>query len=94
MHLDAALMQVSPPDEHGYCSLGLNVDVSLSAVTNAKRVIAMVNPRMPRTHGEGFIHVSRLHDIVEIDQPILEHHVGNMSQIELDVGKASPYLSF
>lgn len=56
--IDVAMIQVSPPDSHGYCSLGTSVDIALSAVENARTVIALVNPRMPRTHGNGFISVS------------------------------------
>ncbi|MEZ4331089.1 MAG: acetyl-CoA hydrolase/transferase C-terminal domain-containing protein [Myxococcota bacterium] len=57
--LDGALVQVSPPDRHGYCSLGVSVDVARSAVDNARYVVAQVNPLVPRTHGDGMIHVSR-----------------------------------
>lgn len=69
--IDVALVQVSPPDDHGYCSLGTSVDIARSAVDTAKIVIAQVNPKMPRTHGDGFLHVSRLHKIVwqEADLP-------------------------
>jgi len=63
--LDVALIQVSPPDAHGFCSLGTSVDVARAAVDVAKTVIAQVNPRMPRTHGDGFIHISRIHALVE-----------------------------
>ena len=59
--LDVALIQVSPPDAHGYCTLGTSVDVTISAVRNAKKIIAQVNPRMPRVLGDGIIHVSRFH---------------------------------
>ncbi|WDF79333.1 acetyl-CoA hydrolase/transferase C-terminal domain-containing protein [Mucilaginibacter sp. KACC 22773] len=62
--IDVALVQVSPPDAHGYCSLGTSVDVARAAVDTAKYVIAQVNPLMPRTHGEGFIHVSRFYAMV------------------------------
>lgn len=62
--IDIALIQVSPPDSHGYCSLGTSVDIALAAVETARVVIAQVNPLMPRTHGEGFVHVSRLNAMV------------------------------
>jgi acyl-CoA hydrolase len=55
--IDVALVQVSPPDEHGYCSLGTSVDIARSAVEMAAIVIAQVNPKMPRTHGDGFLHL-------------------------------------
>src|SRR5690606_9958592 len=56
--IDVAMIQVSPPDSHGYCSLGTSVDIAASAVENAQTVIALVNPRMPRTHGNGFISIN------------------------------------
>lgn len=68
---DVALVQVSPPDEHGYCSLGLSVDIARSAVATASYVIAQVNPKMPRTHGDGLIHTNRFAHLVyhEADLP-------------------------
>lgn len=62
--LDVAMIQVSPPDKHGYCTLGTSVDIALSAVKNAAYVIAQVNPRMPRTHGDGFIHLKEIDSLV------------------------------
>jgi acyl-CoA hydrolase len=62
--LDVALIQVSPPDSHGYCTLGTSVDIALAAVQNAKYVIAQVNPKMPRTHGDGFIHINKIDAVV------------------------------
>ncbi len=73
VHLDAALVQVSPPDAHGFCSLGVSVDVVKAAVENADYVVAEVNPHMPRTLGDSFIHVSQLHALVAGDLPILEY---------------------
>jgi acetyl-CoA hydrolase len=70
--LDAALIQVSPPDEHGFCSFGIEVGISKPAAHAARRVIAEVNARMPRTLGDSFIHVSKLHGIVEADYPLPE----------------------
>lgn len=70
--LDGALIQVSPPDKHGFCSLGVSVDISLSAVETAKYIIAEVNPNMPRTHGGGFIHVSRINAMVAVDYNLHE----------------------
>lgn len=69
---DVALVQVSPPDKHGYCSLGTSVDIAKSAVEVAKYVIAQVNPKMPRTHGEGFIHISKFHAAVWHEQALPE----------------------
>ncbi|MEJ2292894.1 MAG: acetyl-CoA hydrolase/transferase C-terminal domain-containing protein [Deinococcales bacterium] len=72
MPLDVALVQVSPPDRHGYCSLGVSVDASRAAVQAARTVVAQVNPNMPRTHGDGLLHVSNIHLAVEADDPIPE----------------------
>ncbi|MCB2228868.1 MAG: GNAT family N-acetyltransferase [Desulfarculaceae bacterium] len=69
--VDAVLVQVSPPDEHGWCSLGVAVDVLGEAVEQARLVIAQVNPAMPRTLGDSFVPVSRLDCIVEQEEPIL-----------------------
>ncbi len=65
--LDVALVQVSPPDEHGFCSFGVEVGVTKTAAEAARYVIAEVNPRMPRTLGDSFIHISKLNAIVEVD---------------------------
>jgi len=70
--LDAALIQVSPPDERGMCSLGISVDIVKSATENARTVIAEVNPNMPRTHGNSFIHVHDIDHLVPTDTPIME----------------------
>ncbi|MGB7134373.1 MAG: acetyl-CoA hydrolase/transferase C-terminal domain-containing protein [Acidobacteriaceae bacterium] len=70
--LDVCLMQVSPPDEHGYVSLGTTVDCTLTATRCASTVIAEVNERMPRTHGDTFIHMSRISAFVETSRPLLE----------------------
>ena len=70
--IDVAFIQVSPPDMHGYCSLGSSVDVTRAAVDTAKRVVALVNPQVPRTHGSGFVHISRLDHIVQWDHPLYE----------------------
>jgi acyl-CoA hydrolase len=71
--IDVALVHVSPPDAHGYCSLGVSVDVSLAAVESARRVVAQLNPRMPRTHGDGMIHVADVDAFVEVDRPLFQH---------------------
>jgi acyl-CoA hydrolase len=70
--LDIALIQVSPPDRHGFCSLGVSVDIALSAVKAARHVIAQVNPRMPRTHGDGLIHLSKIDILVEAETTLPE----------------------
>ncbi|MBP6311659.1 MAG: acetyl-CoA hydrolase/transferase family protein [Flavobacteriales bacterium] len=70
--LDVAILHVSPPDRHGFCSLGVSVDVARSAARNASMLIAQVNPNMPRTHGEGNIHVDRFAALVEVNDPLPE----------------------
>ncbi len=70
--LDVALIQVSPPDEHGFCSLGVEVGPTKTPAEMAKVIIAEVNEQMPRTLGDSFIHVSRLHHIVPVNYPIPE----------------------
>jgi len=76
MPIDVALVHVSPPDRHGYCSLGVSVDVARSAVVHARTVIAQVNPRMPRTHGDGNVHRSRFAAMVEVDDALPEVDYG------------------
>jgi len=75
--IDVALVQVSPPDRHGYCSLGVSVDVARSAVNTAKHVIASVNPNVPRTHGDGMIHVSQFDSMVYCNEPLYEARYGD-----------------
>ena len=71
--IDVALIQTSPPDEHGYMSLGVSVDIVKAALEQASLIIAQVNSKMPRTHGDGFIHISKVNYIVPHDEPILEY---------------------
>jgi 4-hydroxybutyrate CoA-transferase len=70
--VDVALIQISPPDEHGFCSFGVGVECTKAAAERAPTVIALVNRQMPRSLGDAFIHVSRLTHVVEVDRPILE----------------------
>jgi acyl-CoA hydrolase/GNAT superfamily N-acetyltransferase len=72
LRLDLALIQVSPPDQHGFCSFGVSVDVVKAAAENAAWVVAQVNPRMPRVLGDSFIHVDELDAIVEHEEPLIE----------------------
>lgn len=85
--VDVALIHVSPPDQHGYCSLGVSVDVTLTVVKLARHVIAQVNPQMPRTHGDGLIHVKQLHSMVEVNEPLPQVNYGEPSEIELEIGR-------
>ena len=70
--LDVALIQVSPPDDHGYCSLGISVDITLSGMKNADIVIAQINQEMPRTWGDSNVHIDEIDYLVEHNEPILE----------------------
>ena len=70
--LDAALVNVSPPDEFGYCSLGAAVDISMSAVRNCQQVVAQINPQVPRTAGHSYIHISEITACIEASEPLVE----------------------
>jgi len=87
MPLDVALIHVSPPDKHGYCSLGVSVDATVAAVQTAKYVIAQVNPNMPRTHGDGLIHVNQINALVEVDDALPEQFVPEPDEAELRIGQ-------
>ncbi|OYQ33143.1 4-hydroxybutyrate CoA-transferase [Flavobacterium cyanobacteriorum] len=84
--LDAALIHVSPPDSHGYCSLGVSIEATLAAVQNAKTVIAQVNPNMPRTFGDGLIHISGIDYLVETRQPLYGHEPEPVNEQEEKIG--------
>ena len=84
--LDVALIHVSVPDKHGYCSLGVSVEATLAAIENAKIVIAQVNPQMPRTHGDGIIHHTEIDLFVECDEPIPMHYLPVSTEIENKIG--------
>ena len=85
--LDVAMVTVSPPDANGLCSLGVSVDYTKHATECAKTVIAEVNPTMPRTHGESFIHVSDIDFFVEVDAPIYELKGAPTSEVEERIGR-------
>ncbi len=72
MPLDVALIQVSPPDSHGFCSFGVGIDTTLTAAKCARYVVAQVNSYMPRTYGDSFIHVSDIDAVVETSRPLCE----------------------
>ncbi|GLB51273.1 4-hydroxybutyrate CoA-transferase [Neptunitalea chrysea] len=90
--IDVALINVSPPDKHGYCSLGVSVDVMIGGLESAKIVIAQINPHVPRTMGDGILHIDTFDACVEVDEPLYElvpgaptdqeqligNHIGNM----------------
>ncbi len=85
--LDVAMVHVSPPDKHGYCSLGVSVDIARAAIDSANVVIAQVNPRMPRTHGDGLVHHSRFAAAVAVDEPIPEHAPSELGEVERAIGR-------
>lgn len=69
---DAVLLQLSPPDQHGYCSLGVDVTLCHTALRNTRRVFAQINPQMPRTMGESFVHLKHIDLLAEVDEPLPE----------------------
>lgn len=87
MPVDVALIQVTPPDEHGYCSLGVSVDYTKTAAEVAKLVIAQVNEQMPRTMGDSFIHVSEIDCFVEYSAPIIELGAPRIGDVERAIGE-------
>jgi acyl-CoA hydrolase len=86
--IDVAIIQVSVPDKHGYCSLGTSVDIARAAIENAKHVIAQVNPFMPRTHGDGFIHINKINALVwqKADLPEVDYSA-KASDVVVQIGK-------
>ncbi len=84
--VDVALIQTSPPDEHGYMSLGVSVDMTKAAIEKAELVISQVNDFMPRVHGDGFIHVSDTDFLVLHDEPILEYETKVSDEIASEIG--------
>lgn len=86
--IDVAIVSVSVPDKHGFCSLGTSVDIARSAVNAAKYVVAQVNPQVPRTHGDGMIHTSRFHAMVYEDAPLPEVlYSSKVGENELKIGQ-------
>jgi 4-hydroxybutyrate CoA-transferase len=87
MPIDVALIQVSPPDAHGFCSFGVGVDTTLTAARQAKFVVAQVNDQMPRTYGDSFIHVSDIDSIVEASRPLCELKPIEVTEVHHAIGK-------
>ena len=85
--IDVALIQTSPPDEHGYMSLGVSVDIVKAATEKASRVIAQVNSHMPRVHGDSFIHIEDVSFVIPHDEPILEYTSEADTEIAQQIGK-------
>lgn len=87
IRIDVLLVQVSPPDAHGYCSLGVSVDITRAALDAADLVLAEVNAQMPRTHGDSFVHVDRLARLIPVDSPLHEHKPEPLDEIDLAIGR-------
>src|SRR5262245_62723874 len=77
-----ALLQVSPPDARGFVSLGVSVDLAPAVLRVARSVIAEVNPAMPRTHGESFVHLDRFDALVDVDVPVTEYFHPKIGEVE------------
>jgi acyl-CoA hydrolase len=87
VQLDAALVQLSPPDQHGFCTLGTSVDTAKPAADSAHIVIAEINDQMPRTHGNTFVRFDRITAFVHTDRPLIEHHGSPESDVEARIGE-------
>ncbi|GAB5034287.1 acetyl-hydrolase transferase family protein [Nannochloropsis oceanica] len=85
--IDVALVQVSPPDKHGFCSLGTSVDIMRAGVQCAKHVVGHVNAKMPRTLGDGLVHISQFDRVFEEDVDLPEHAASPLSPVETAIGK-------
>lgn len=86
--IDVAFINISPPDRHGFCSLGVSVDVAAAAVKNAKYVIAQVNSRMPRTHGDGLLHIDDINVLVEVEDELPEvDYRKHITSVEEAIGR-------
>jgi len=86
--LDTTLVQVSPPDKHGMCTLGISVEATKAAVESSKKVIAHINPSMPRTHGDAFVPYDSFHAVYEEDVPLPEVPPARQTETTLAIGKA------
>ncbi|WP_456441427.1 acetyl-CoA hydrolase/transferase family protein [Psychroserpens sp.] len=84
--LKVALIHVSVPDKHGYCSLGVSIEATLAAIDNADHVIAQINQQMPRTFGDGIIHISEIDAFVECDIPLPTHPITEPTAVETKIG--------
>lgn len=85
--IDVAMISVSPPDEHGFCSFGVEVGATKPAAESARIILAEINPHMPRTLGDSFIHINRLTHIVEVDYPLPQAPQGGTSPVHDQIGK-------
>jgi acyl-CoA hydrolase len=84
--IDVAFIHVSPPDKHGYCSLGVSIEATVAAIENAKIVVAQVNPQMPRTFGDGILHIDEIDYLVDVNLPIYGHEPEPFTSEEEKIG--------
>jgi acyl-CoA hydrolase len=87
MHLDTTLIQLSPPDKYGFCSFGINVDIAKPLAESSKYIIAEINPKMPRTLGDAFIHMDDIDAFVISDHDIIEYEYGDPDEIATKIAK-------
>lgn len=87
VELDTALLQVSPPDRNGFCTLGVSVETSLAAAQSAKKVIAEINPNMPRTNGDGNIHISKFDRVIDVNYALPEVNLPEPTEVETLIGQ-------
>lgn len=87
MPVDVALVQLSPPDEHGFCSLGVGTEITLAVCRTAKVIIAEINPKMPRVLGDNFIHVRKITRVVEVEHDLYEYHAGEIDEVSMKIGE-------
>lgn len=85
--VDVAMIQVSQPDAHGNCSLGISVEATAAAVQSASKVVAMINPQMPRTHGDSFVNIRQIDTAIECDWPLIEHPYQEPTKIQQAIGR-------
>ena len=85
--LDVAMLNVSPPDKHGFCTLGVSIDVARAAFETAKCVIAQINPQVPRTQGDALIHINEIDHMVEVDEPLQEVPIPQLTDADRAIGR-------
>ncbi len=85
--VDTVLVQVSPPDRHGMCTLGISVEATKAAIEMADKVVAQINPNMPRTHGDSFLGRKLFDSVVEIDTPLVEHRPAPQTEVTRKIGR-------
>jgi 4-hydroxybutyrate CoA-transferase len=85
--LDVAMLNVSPPDKHGFCTLGVSIDVARAAFETAKCVVAQINPQVPRTQGDALIHIDQIHYAVEVDEPLNEVQMPGLTEVDFAIGR-------